>query len=87
MNNNISSPLIFNGIFNLISAILCYWLPETINDCLPDNLSDMKKSNNKNYQQKKTNGTIEQEILRKKLFSEDWVDAGNGIIVNFTDSN
>ncbi|CAG5076311.1 Similar to SLC22A8: Solute carrier family 22 member 8 (Oryctolagus cuniculus) [Cotesia congregata] len=88
--NNISSPLIFNGIFNLISAILCYWLPETINDCLPDNLSDMimKKSiSNKNYQEKKTNGIIEQEILRKKLFSEDWVDAGNGIIVNFTDSN
>ncbi|XP_044594545.1 organic cation transporter protein-like isoform X1 [Cotesia glomerata] len=86
--NNISSPLIFNGIFNLISAILCYWLPETINDCLPDNLSDMKNSSNKNYQRKKTNGTIEQEILRKKLFSEDcWVDAGNGIIVNFTDSN
>lgn len=28
----------------------------------------------------------ERQILRKKLFSEDWVDAGNGILVNFTEN-
>lgn len=28
----------------------------------------------------------ERQILREKLFSEDWVDAGNGILVNFTEN-
>jgi len=28
----------------------------------------------------------ERQVLREKLFSEDWVDAGNGILVNFTEN-
>ena len=27
----------------------------------------------------------EREVLRDKLFSDDWVDAGNGILVNFNE--
>ncbi|XP_008560270.1 organic cation transporter protein [Microplitis demolitor] len=88
--NNLSGPLIFIGSFSLASAILCFLLPETIDHCLPDHLKDMNNLKcDKSYKINVTGSEdkiMEQEILREKLFSEDWVDAGNGIIVNFTEN-
>jgi len=44
------------------------------------------KSDNINTENDAKEDLTERQVLRKKLFSEDWVDAGNGILVNFTEN-
>lgn len=81
-----------SGAFALI-------LPETLNKILPDTTEDSEllivrrrdkeKKNNENLNSENASDiedASEREILRAKLFSEDWVDAGNGILVNFTEN-
>lgn len=82
----------------LVSGVLVLILPETRNKILPDQVMDMKnvigndscKSEDVNTENEEENvkeeDLTERQILRKKLFSEDWVDAGNGILVNFTEN-
>ncbi|KAK0095751.1 hypothetical protein PV326_007489 [Microctonus aethiopoides] len=81
------APLIFTGIVCLLSGLLCLILPETLDDDLPDTICDMKKLNNGNKCKSNIHedAALEREILRDRLFSEEWVDAGNGIIVNFSE--
>lgn len=78
-----------------VSGILALILPETLNKILPDQVMDMEniidKSIGKNddvnvENDVKEEDLTERQILREKLFSEDWVDAGNGILVNFTEN-
>lgn len=77
--------------------MLALILPETLNKILPDQVIDMKnvvsdnncKSDgdvNNTENDEKEEDLTERQILREKLFSEDWVDAGNGILVNFTEN-
>lgn len=69
-------------------------LPETLNRILPDCATDVENMtndcDNKNDGVNMENDTkedlTERQILREKLFSEDWVDAGNGILVNFSEN-
>lgn len=81
----------------LVSGGFALILPETLNKILPDRVEDSelltvkrreKRSNEyPNKEKTSTNEDLsEREILRTKLFSEDWVDAGNGILVNFTEN-
>lgn len=82
----------------LVSGVLVLILPETRNKILPDQVMDMEnvigndscKSEDVNTENEEENvkeeDLTERQILRKKLFSEDWVDAGNGILVNFTEN-
>lgn len=81
----------------LLSAAFALTLPETLNKVLPDTVEDSellivkrreKRSNaNLNNDSAPTNEDLrEREVLRAKLFSENWVDAGNGILVNFTEN-
>lgn len=79
----------------LVSGILALILPETLNKILPDQVTNVKnvygdnnyKSDDVNLENDtKEEDLTEGQILRKKLFSEDWVDAGNGILVNFTEN-
>lgn len=81
------APLIFTGIVCLLSGLLCLILPETLDDDLPDTICDMMKLNNGNKCKSNIHedAALEREILRDRLFSEEWVDAGNGIIVNFSE--
>ncbi|KAK0182992.1 hypothetical protein PV327_001071 [Microctonus hyperodae] len=81
------APLIFTGIVCLLSGLLCLILPETLDDDLPDTICDMMKLNNDKKCKSNITGdaALEREILRDRLFSEEWVDAGNGIIVNFSE--
>lgn len=76
----------------LISGALALILPETMIKILPDRVMDIETINNSN-QNADANTKIdtkedlrERQILRKKLFSEIWVDAGNGILVNFSEN-
>ncbi|KAK9298499.1 hypothetical protein QLX08_008180 [Tetragonisca angustula] len=89
----VTVPLIIVGMLCLGSGALALILPETLNQILPDTTQDSEllivkrrekseKLNNENT----VEDTSEREILRAKLFSEDWVDAGNGILVNFTEN-
>ena len=79
------------GFLCLGSGIIALTLPETINQILPDSMEKAnnlrKKSVNKSSSSRsaKAQESNQQEVLRDKLFSEDWVDAGNGIIVNFNE--
>ncbi|XP_017888539.1 organic cation transporter protein-like [Ceratina calcarata] len=93
----ISIPLIIIGMLCLVSGVLALILPETLNKVLPDTTEDSEllivKRREKKYHESLNNENIpptedvsEKEILRAKLFSEDWVDAGNGILVNFTET-
>jgi hypothetical protein len=65
--------------------------PETLYEILPDSVKVAKNLGNKkkNLKCNNENDLLDQSknsgVIREKLFSEDWVDAGNGIIVNFTD--
>lgn len=77
------------------SGILALILPETLNKILPDQVMDMENIIDKNTGKNdgvnvendvKEEDLTERQILREKLFSEDWVDAGNGILVNFTEN-
>lgn len=94
----ISMPLAIVGILCLISGILAIVLPETLNKILPDTIEDIEKMFVKKTDQINDEEIVnedkniakddlkEREILREKLFSEDWVDAGNGILVNFSEN-
>lgn len=82
-------------MLSFVSGILALILPETLNKILPDQVMDMEniidKSTGKNdgvnvENDVKEEDLTERQILREKLFSEDWVDAGNGILVNFTEN-
>lgn len=93
-------PLIIIGMLCLGSGAFALILPETLNKILPDTTEDSEllivrrrdkeKKNNENLNNENVAPDIEdaseREILRAKLFSEDWVDAGNGILVNFTEN-
>ncbi|XP_012153880.2 organic anion transporter 3 [Megachile rotundata] len=93
----VTIPLLIIGMLCLVSGALVLILPETFDKVLPDTSEDSElltvkrreKRNNDNLNNE-TPPTIEdaseREILRTKLFSEDWVDAGNGILVNFTEN-
>jgi len=72
-------------------------LPETMNKILPDQVSDMENAigdnscksvntDNVNTENDAKEDLTERQVLREKLFSENWVDAGNGILVNFTEN-
>ncbi|XP_058788754.1 solute carrier family 22 member 15-like [Phymastichus coffea] len=80
------------GIFCICVAFFTLTLQETANLCtLPDTVEDAKISSQKgnmncNIEETEDEQSEDPEKLRKKLFSEDWVDAGNGIIVNFTEN-
>ncbi|XP_076182407.1 organic anion transporter 3 [Ptiloglossa arizonensis] len=93
----VTIPLIVIGMLCLVSGALGLILPETLNKVLPDSVEDSEllvvkrreKKNNENLNNENVNrdeDLSEREILRAKLFSEDWVDAGNGILVNFTEN-
>ncbi|KAK2580094.1 hypothetical protein KPH14_012374 [Odynerus spinipes] len=95
----VNVPLAIAGALCFILGILAIILPETSNTILPDTIEDLerlfvKKKNRKNdeeivnYDKSMTKDAdlTEREILREKLFSEDWVDAGNGILVNFSEN-
>lgn len=94
----ISIPLAIVGMLSLISGILAIILPETLNKILPDTIKDIEQMFVKRRDQKNDEEIVnedkniakedltEREILREKLFSEDWVDAGNGILVNFSEN-
>lgn len=79
------------------SGVVSLILPETLTQVLPDAIEDSEllsvkrreKKNNENLNNEDASTTedaSEREILRAKLFSEDWVDAGNGILVNFSEN-
>lgn len=79
----------------LISSALALILPETLSQILPDRVADVKnviddsnhKSNDINIKNDtRGNDMTQRQVLREKLFSEDWVDAGNGILVNFMEN-
>ncbi|KAJ8664823.1 hypothetical protein QAD02_006485 [Eretmocerus hayati] len=72
----------------ICAGLLALTFPETLRKVLPDSVEDARRIGmiedltDSDGQRSKNPG-----VLREKLFSEDWVDAGNGVIVNFTDSN
>ncbi|XP_043787651.1 organic cation transporter protein-like isoform X2 [Apis laboriosa] len=95
----VTIPLIIIGMLCLGSGAFALILPETLNKILPDTTEDSEllivrrrdkeKKNNENLNNENApdiEDASEREILRAKLFSEDWVDAGNGILVNFTEN-
>ncbi|XP_043593361.1 solute carrier family 22 member 8-like [Bombus pyrosoma] len=93
----ITIPLIIIGMLCLGSGAVALILPETLSQVLPDAIEDSElltvkrreKKNNENLNNEDASTTedaSEREILRAKLFSEDWVDAGNGILVNFSEN-
>ncbi|XP_011050427.1 PREDICTED: solute carrier family 22 member 3-like [Acromyrmex echinatior] len=88
-------PLLIIGMLCLVSGVLVLILPETLNKILPDQVMDMKNIIDKNNckdddinteNDVKEEDLTERQILRQKLFSENWVDAGNGILVNFMEN-
>ncbi|KAG5319800.1 ORCT protein, partial [Acromyrmex heyeri] len=88
-------PLLIIGILCLVSGVLVLILPETLNKILPDQVMDMKNIIDENNckdddinteNDVKEEDLTEKQILRQKLFSENWVDAGNGILVNFMEN-
>ncbi|XP_067214835.1 organic cation transporter protein-like [Linepithema humile] len=83
------------GIMCLISSALALILSETLRKILPDRAADVEnvidESNRKSddidiKNDTRENDLTQRQILREKLFSEDWVDAGNGILVNFVEN-
>ncbi|XP_070155649.1 organic anion transporter 3 [Polyergus mexicanus] len=87
-------PLLAVGILCLIGGLLVLILPETLGRILPDRITSMEdiiddsscKRDSVNVENDTKNNLTDKQILREKLFSEDWVDAGNGILVNFTEN-
>lgn len=80
------------GILSLGSGIVALTLPETLNRILPDTMDEANNLGRKFENRKQSLKYIKnqesgkkREVLREKLFSDDWVDAGNGIIVNFNE--
>ncbi|XP_011647438.1 solute carrier family 22 member 3-like [Pogonomyrmex barbatus] len=84
--------LLVIGILCFVSGALTLIIPETLNKILPDQVENVIVGNSicKNdvntENEVKEEDRTERQILREKLFSEDWVDAGNGILVNFTEN-
>lgn len=83
-------PLSVVGMLSIGSGIVALTLPETLHRILPDTMVEAnnlgKKFKIKRQSLRSTRSEESQEqILREKLFSENWVDAGNGIIVNFNE--
>ncbi|EFN83564.1 Solute carrier family 22 member 3 [Harpegnathos saltator] len=84
------APLLIVGILCLASGALALILPETLNRVLPDCAADAENMlgdcgiDVENDMCKED--LTERQILREKLFSEEWVDAGNGILVNFPEN-
>ncbi|XP_018395800.1 PREDICTED: organic cation transporter protein-like [Cyphomyrmex costatus] len=92
---SLSISLLIVGMLCLVSGVLALILPETLNKILPDQVTDMENIIGENNCQSddiniendvKEENLTERQILREKLFSENWVDAGNGILVNFTEN-
>ncbi|XP_012253375.2 organic cation transporter protein-like [Athalia rosae] len=101
-------PMTLMGTLCILSGILSFALPETLDKPLPDTIDQsedlFKKSRpksgteeepaikiNNNKRNTARDEQNERDILREKLFSDEnggktWVDAGNGIIVNFSDT-
>lgn len=87
-------PLLTVGILCLIGGLLVLILPETLGTILPDRIANVEdiiddsscKRDSINIENDIENNLTDRQILREKLFSEDWVDAGNGILVNFTEN-
>lgn len=88
-------PLLVVGTLCLVCSALTLILPETLNRILPDEAADAEgtvlgdsdsKNDDINAETSANNDLTERRILREKLFSEDWVDAGNGILVNFSEN-
>ncbi|XP_050459079.1 organic cation transporter protein-like isoform X3 [Cataglyphis hispanica] len=87
-------PLLTVGILCLIGGLLVLILPETLGTILPDRIASVEdiiddsscKRDSINIENDIENNMTDRQILREKLFSEDWVDAGNGILVNFTEN-
>lgn len=90
----LSVPLLTVGILCLIGGLLVLILPETLGTILPDRIASVEdiiddsncKRDGINIENDIENNLTDRQILREKLFSEDWVDAGNGILVNFTEN-
>lgn len=64
-----------------------------MNEALPDKVIQIGRTLTKNKigvanceSDKTEEEPSKREILREKLYSEDWVDAGNGIIVTFSEN-
>lgn len=82
------------GVLCLIGGLLVLILPETLNRILPDRITSVEniiddssfKKDDDNVENDAENNLTDRQILREKLFSEDWVDAGNGILVNFAEN-
>lgn len=85
-------PLLVICVLCFLSSILTLILPETLKNILPDHAIDIEKiiNNNSNGEDTEVNAkereSSEWQILRQKLFSENLVDAGNGILVNFMEN-
>ncbi|XP_029161414.1 solute carrier family 22 member 3-like isoform X2 [Nylanderia fulva] len=90
----LSIPLLVIGTLCLIAGLLALILPETLGRILPDRIASMEKiigdnnckRNSVNIENDTEKSLTDGQILREKLFSEDWVDAGNGILVNFMEN-
>ncbi|XP_066592593.1 organic cation transporter protein-like [Prorops nasuta] len=82
------------GVMCLVAGFMTILLPETFDKVLPDTCVDVEllnctRENEKSYfseQNEEGEEIAKQQVLREKLFSEEWVDAGNGILVNFSES-
>ncbi|XP_014472019.1 PREDICTED: solute carrier family 22 member 6-A-like [Dinoponera quadriceps] len=85
--------LVIIGILCIVSGALALILPETSGRILPDCVADVenmlddcgKRNDCINMENDTKEDLMERQILRDKLFSEEWVDAGNGILVNFSE--
>lgn len=90
----LSIPLLAIGTLCLIAGLLALILPETLGRILPDRIASMEniigdnncKRDSVNIENDAEKNLTDGQILREKLFSEDWVDAGNGILVNFMEN-
>ncbi|XP_051159487.1 organic cation transporter protein-like isoform X2 [Leptopilina boulardi] len=85
------APLGVVGMLSFGSGIIALTLPETLNRILPDtmeeanNLGKKFKLKRKNVKKNTKNNDAVKQNLNEKLFSDDSVDVGNGIIVNFNE--
>ncbi|GAB1861589.1 Solute carrier family 22 member 8 [Camponotus japonicus] len=83
-------PLLAVGILCLIGGLLVLILPETLNRILPDRITSVQniiddssfKKDSVNIENDTENNLTDRQILREKLFSEDWVDADKYEIIS-----
>ncbi|XP_043266638.1 solute carrier family 22 member 7-like [Venturia canescens] len=92
-HTTIAAPMSITGSLCLVSGLISLLLPETMNEALPDRVIQIGRTLTKNKigvanceGEKAEEEASKSEILREKLYSEDWVDAGNGIIVTFSEN-